>query len=256
MSTLESFYNSRILPPHHIMSIRTGEKFRNSPGIDADGFKEVRSSKTVRENPRSVIQNLPLRGHQMQSNCSVAKKPHYKEDCLPLAERNLMRVQTQSCSKHTKGSFKVGTIICAPLHEQDFNGRTKVVDQSITDSVYGRIHTKFRKMIIVSVFDQHYVVVPCYSHGGQGLDNKHAKEEFMSIQDHRSREKVTAQSGRPVLVTQQINSGIEPYHPKTVVHLARPYSRSYDTPCIMEGRIAKISITELTKAYRDSIAVV
>lgn len=215
---------------------------------------EVRSPRTVRETPRSVAHNLPLRGHPRQSNYSAVQKPYYKEGCLPAAERNQTRMQAQACNKHHKSSFKVGMIICAPLHEQDFNPQGNVVDQSITDSVYGRIHTKFRKQIIVALFDSHYVAVPCYSHGGRGLEHKQAKNEFMVVQDHRSQEKVAAESPRRILVTEQINSGVEPYHPKTAAHVARPYSRSYESPCIIEGKLQRLSITDLAKTYRDLIS--
>lgn len=70
--------------------------------------------------------------------------------------------------------FQRGLIIRGPLHEQDYQGAAEqstftVADKNVTDSRFGPIYTKVRKMIVVECYADHYIAVPCFTHNGHGL---------------------------------------------------------------------------------------
>ena len=87
-----------------------------------------------------------------------------------------------------KQVFRRGLIIRGPLHEQDYQGASSqsnytvaVTNNNRTESRFGPIHTKVRKMIVVECYQDHYIAVPLFTHGGRGLTNKRAPEEFIRL---------------------------------------------------------------------------
>ena len=87
-----------------------------------------------------------------------------------------------------KKVFRRGLIIRGPLHEQDYQGASSqsnytvaVANTNRTESRFGPIHTKVRKMIVVECYQDHYIAVPLFTHGGRGLTNKRAPEEFIRL---------------------------------------------------------------------------
>ena len=153
---------------------------------------------------------------------------------------------------HPRTSFRVGTIVRAPLHEQYkqlYTPNAPSVNNYVSESAFGQVHTKCRKLIIVALYEENYIALPLYSHEGKGLDNKRNKDEHVSIKDHRSSDKFVAQSRYKPLQTGFLEQGITTYLPNTTAHLTYPISRRYDHSCVIEGNLARTSSEYLLKLY-------
>ena len=159
-------------------------------------------------------------------------------------------------TRFPKDAFKPGVIFRAALHEEDFMGAAKESEITKTDSnrsetKYGPVYTKQRKMIVVAIHQDHYVAVPLYTHNGKGLSKKGKPDEYVSIRDHRTTGPFTKLSIHAPLVTEYMNSGIRLYDPRSSAHLAYPVSRKYTLPVIPEGCLDKISIKNLLRLYQN-----
>lgn len=141
-------------------------------------------------------------------------------------------------------------IIRAILHEQDYIATSKgsnitITDRNRTNSRYGPICTKWRKMIVLSKFEDHYLAIPLFTHNGNGLANKARPEEFVSIVDHRFKGDAPRQSRHDPLETEIISDGIELFDIKSTAHVTYALSRKYDLPVIKEGYLKKKSTNHL-----------
>ena len=145
-----------------------------------------------------------------------------------------------------RGEYSLGTIIRAPLHEEDLDGgtgasfpadmRESMMAKAISESPFGgAIHTKCRKLIVVALFDDHYIAVPVYSYNGNGIVRKHA-DEYVSVQDHRT-ELITPQSRHVVLYTAELEEHVDHYEPMSAAHFAFAVPRKYRLPVVYEGKL-------------------
>ena len=157
-------------------------------------------------------------------------------------------------------------IIRAPLHEQDSKGGQRrggmgssfatiaseatQAEKYITESRFGNIFTKVRKMIVVALHQDNYVAVPLYTHNGKGLINKAQPDEFVSVKDHRLRKEECKRLSRwDPLVTAYVKEGIDLFDPKSTAHVAYPVSRQYAIPVVVEGELKSSSIMVLQDLY-------
>lgn len=179
---------------------------------------------------------------------------NYKQSCLPTNERDplLTEVERNKGVRLTKEMFKPGMIIRCAHHEQDFvaggapgASDATLADKYRTDSKFGTIFTKYRKMIVVALYHDHYVAVPLYTHNGRGLEKKPKPDEFVSVQDHRVPGAFKALSVHQPVVTEQINDGVNKFHPKSTAHFTYPVSRKYGLPVIVEGQVRRVSLASL-----------
>lgn len=241
-----------------------------------DGFTLVSRPKVPLTNARPTY-NRPLNSYATTTSRSAAtlsranvyegstpKKSHYKQSCLPVEARDpfLLDVERNKGIKLPKETFKPGMIIRAVLHEPDFRGAAGAsdvtpatqADRFRTDSAYGPIYTKTRKMIVLATFQNNYIAVPLYTHNGQGLEGKTKPEEFVSVRDHRAPGSFTPLSMHHPLVTGHLNDGIEPFHVKTAVHITYPVSRKYTLPVVQEGRLNNESVQQLALLFSTYIS--
>ena len=118
-----------------------------------------------------------------------AKAESYlKQSCLPLEERDadLLEIERNKGRVYKKRAYRPGMIVRGLLHEQDYIATSKgsnitISDRNRTDSRYGPICIKWRKMIILGIFQDHYTAIPLFTHNGNGLANKQCPDEFVSI---------------------------------------------------------------------------
>ena len=144
---------------------------------------------------------------------------------------------------YPKNFYQVGMIIQAALHEDDFRATNSTMtedtipDKNITESVHGRIHTKYRKMIVIACYERNYIAIPLFTHNGRGLDNKNP-DEYVSVRDHRDRSAEFRElSKHGHLLTEYIHSGIRYLDPKSTAHITYPLSRKYDLAVVHEGHL-------------------
>ena len=150
----------------------------------------------------------------------------------------------------TKDMFALGMIIRTVHHEPDFTEgflNAMIADEYRTESKFGPICSKYRKMIVVVLYRDHYVAIPVYSHNGRGSEKRIDADELVSVQDHRLPPAVyQTQSPHTPLVTEQINTGVDLWHIKSAAHFTYPVSRKYNLPVIVEGTIGQVSLAKLT----------
>ena len=153
--------------------------------------------------------------------------------------------------------IKPGVIIRAPLHQQDFKGVSQdtevtaivqpVADHNVTRSKFGDIFTKFRKMIVIACYENHFVAIPMYTHNGVGLRYKKKPEEYISVKDHRSGENFRPLSKYGTLVTKYLSPAVMLYDPATTAHITYPVSRAYNIDCTPEGELDAESTKNLIR---------
>ncbi|KAL8736734.1 MAG: hypothetical protein Q9166_000100 [cf. Caloplaca sp. 2 TL-2023] len=191
-----------------------------------------------------------------RSAYSPPKKPYLKESCLPTEEQNKDLLEVEELKTHTlaKGDFKPGMIIRALIHEQDYEASSSRSNITVTDKYrsntkYGPIYTKCRKMIVLALFEDHYTAIPVFTHNGNGLNRKNKPEEFISIKDHRAKHEAPPLSLNGQLVTDQMFTGTQLFDVKSTAHVTHALSRKYDLPCVKEGCLAKKSSNHLIKLF-------
>lgn len=236
--------------------------------IIEDGFKVVSRSKLQTAKARTCNRSTQSsaivnpRSAAAASRANVYNGPtsinnsssHYKQSCLPADERDpaLFEAERNKGTTLPRESFKTGMVIRAVLHEPDFQRAAKAsditeADKCRTNTVHGAIYTKTRKMIVVATFKDNYIAVPLYTHNGRGLEGKTNPEEYISVQDHRVPGNLTPLSIHRPLVTEQLNDGIDFFHPKTAVHITYLVSRKYTLPVVKEGSLKRESVRFLSQ---------
>ncbi len=176
----------------------------------------------------------------------------FKAESLPFRNRAPSDARATQNVKMPKENFKAGMIIRALIHEPSYSGPSgassvTLADRYITESKFGIICSKYRKMIIIATYQDHYLALPIYTHNGRGLTFKSKPDEYVSVQDHRQSEPFTALSAHRPLLTQFLNPGIDPYDPKSTVHITYSVSRNYKLPVVHEGYLAPEATDQLVK---------
>lgn len=202
-------------------------------------------------------------------------------EILEIREYPLPRMNDISasiCCRFPKDEFLIGTIIKAPIHEEDFNWTPRPPSMEaleitnewgsyshsgistprtehkkarhITFSNWNDpIYTEVRFMIVIALFYDHYLAIPLYTHGGNGLAHKDNKWEYASIQDHRAPRSL--QEAKFVLHTEYMKPDCKHLLPESVAHIAYPVSRKYTLPVAPQGYLRKESKITLVSLFSD-----
>ncbi|KAL8757181.1 MAG: hypothetical protein Q9199_002405 [Rusavskia elegans] len=183
----------------------------------------------------------------------------YKQEFLPPAQQNpaLLEAEKNKGTKLPKHFFRPGTLFRAVLHDQDFTATSSgsqitVPDKHRTPSIHGPIYTKVRHMIVLALYEDHYIAIPLFTHNGTGLDKKVKKDEFVSIRDYRDKNPIPALSKHRPLKIELVNPGIALFDPKSTAHITYPLARKYDLPVIPEGSIALESLNYLITLFNQA----
>lgn len=187
-------------------------------------------------------------------------------------------ISASICCRFPKEEYLVGTIIKAPIHEEDFNWTPRppsMESLEITDeqgnyshsgvstlrtehkkkrhvtfsSWNDPIYTEVRFMIVIALFYDHYLAIPLYTHGGNGLAHKDNKWEYASVEDYR--EPRSLREAEYLLQTEYLKPDCKHLLPKSVAHIAYPVSRKYTLPVAPQGRLAEDSIITLVALFGD-----
>ncbi|MCJ1248486.1 hypothetical protein MMC30_005704 [Trapelia coarctata] len=166
----------------------------------------------------------------------------------------------------TKAQYKVGMIFRAAFHEPHRrNGNARAGNttdlstiqdpkmasmiQQTTSTALGNVHSKVRPMIVVGLYETHYVALPLYTHSGNGLQQVKNPLEYVSIRDHRSQEPFNKLSQWNPLVTGRMDEDTHLMQVKSTVHLTYPISRNYETEGTRMGFLDAQSTIYLTELY-------
>ncbi|KAF6228096.1 hypothetical protein HO133_007824 [Letharia lupina] len=173
-----------------------------------------------------------------------------------------------------KYEFKIGMIFRAPIHEEDYMGATAAAcsapsqlsiaasdmstasgfaknHQQMTD--FGAVYSENRFMVVVVLGTDTYIALPFYTHAGTGTAYKQAKDEYVSVQDHREPEKCIRQGRVDVVRTLVLKEHVKTLHEFTTAHLGNPVSRKYRLPIAHQGRLTDEDTESLVSLFKTWI---
>ena len=146
----------------------------------------------------------------------------------------------------------VRTIVCEMHKRQTKTSEKHKFQASIAPFHY--LYSTYRYFIVVKTFYEHYVVLPLWSFGRQGLRNKQSrfKEEFVGVRDHRCQGHYKNPSPRVrELVTEEMHCE-DMLFPESIVWVTRPQSLFYDLPLVSRiGYLDDGSTARLIGMYND-----
>ncbi|KAI4139089.1 MAG: hypothetical protein L6R39_006472 [Caloplaca ligustica] len=212
----------------------------------------LRSTNGTRQSPPSAA----ARSRQGVYENSTKPRSHYKQSCLPVEERDpqLVDIEANKGLSYDKSSFRPGLIVRGAVHEQDYIATSTgtnltITDRNRTNSAYGPLCSKHRKMIVLSLYQDHYIAIPLFTHNGNGLTYKSNPDEFVTVRDHRAQVRAPQQSGHEPLETEIMHRGIDLFDPKSTAHVTYTLSRRYELPVVMEGRLTASSLNKLVELF-------
>lgn len=250
--------------PTQILQNRTIAKLKSSAGSRVSRGSDGSSQ------PRTYNPNDPNdKKSRSRANFEILEIRNYP---LPRMED----ISATICCRFPKAEYVVGRIIKAAIHEEDFNwtARPASMEASEASGERGRyshsemstqwttqkkgrhitfsnwndpIYTEVRFMIIVALFYDHYLAIPLYTHGGNGLAHKDNKWEYASIQDHR--EPRSLREAEIVLHTEYLKPDCKHLLPNSVAHIAYPVSRKYTLPVAPQGHLNEESKRKLVQEF-------
>ena len=260
----ESDYPQRRDAPTHTLQNRAIARLKSTAGSAVSGGSNGSPQ------PRTYNPNDPNdKSSRSRGNFEILE---IRSHPLP----RMKDISATVCCRFPKEEFVLGTIIKAPIHEEDYNwtARPQSVEASEASKERGRysqsgistqwnthskgrhitfsnwndpIYTEVRFMIVVALFYDHYLAIPLYTHGGNGLARKENKWEYASIEDYR--EPRSLQEGGFLLHTEFLKPDCKHLLPKSVAHIAYPVSRKYILPVAPQGHLRQDSIVDLVKAF-------
>ena len=257
-------YTPRRNAPDHVLQDRAIAKLKLTAG-SVISRSSSGSCQTRAYNPN----NPDDKKSRSRTNFEILEIRNYP---LP----RMKEISATICCRFPKEEFQVGTIIKASIHEEDFNwtacppsmeasdimserGRyshsgmsnSRVPHQKgrhITFSTWNDpIYTEIRFMIVVALFYDHYLAIPLYTHGGNGLAHKDNKWEYASIEDYR--EPRSLREAGIVLHTEYLKPDCKHLLPKSVAHIAYPVSRKYTLPVAPQGHLREDSKRDLVNSF-------
>lgn len=207
-----------------------------------------------------VDQHHPLVGKSGPSAAAAARRNEYAprpagqskypaESSSPGNRNNGSSFRPKTnCFRLPKEAYRPGMIVRAAIHEPNLDqiGRSSItIDRSVTETFYGLVTSKMRKLIVIALYDDHYTAIPLYTHNGHGLSRKAKPNEYVSVRDHRRRGPFNALSVHKALVTEQLKPDVDLFDPVTTAHLTYSVSRPYILPVVHEGFLESASTEEL-----------
>ena len=147
-----------------------------------------------------------------------------------------------------RGILGSGYIIRVVHCELAFEG-AEYNDSDLVKTPGGDYCIKHRILIIVACYDDHFIALPLFTNSGNGLGKKRAKDEWVSLRDHRSQGAFEKLSIHDPIVTKELYDRVPLYRTNTVCHLAYPVARKFDHPATMEGRLDERSTKHLVELY-------
>ena len=165
---------------------------RSPPSVAANSRQSVYNGNNARTSPSGKVPSVIGHGAPGMPDRYVPPNAALGDRFTPYNTGNTtnrstaMQDGSRDRPRLPKEVFKRGLIIRGPLHEQDYQGTSSqsnytVADNNRTESRFGPIHTKIRKMIVVECYQDHYIAVPLFTHGGRGLTKKQAPHEFIRL---------------------------------------------------------------------------
>ncbi|MCJ1395160.1 hypothetical protein MMC18_008041 [Xylographa bjoerkii] len=216
------------------------------------------------------IARVPL-GHFSTTPSQISTGPSQVTATAPAAQAH--RIDPYTPAGHTGGrkrhlgpqknralernQYESGMMIAAPLHEAHFDDNVAAQsianhDPSTTQSRYGPVFHKQRPMIVVTMHENHYVAIPCFTYQGKGIEGKYP-DDHVSIHDHRRIAATVQQTKHLPLDTGYMYDNTDVMNPASVAHFAYPVCLKYGGYCERLGYLTMESRLRLMELYRQTI---
>ncbi|MCJ1394093.1 hypothetical protein MMC18_006971 [Xylographa bjoerkii] len=201
--------------------------------------------------PTSTFGRLALK--VPPSHAATARSSHYHNNNNTSTVANCQErgrhISTQNNRAVDRAEYKPGMIFYAMLHQEHWAGEDAPVDEAVTRSNNGIIHSKKRPFVVLFLYDAHYVSLPLLTHSGKGIGHR-VSDEYVSIYDPRSRDPMLQQTQHPVLWAKNMLPNTYPLKTASTVHLTFPIARSYSFESWREGYLDDQSTAQLISLYR------
>jgi len=184
---------------------------------------------------------------------------------LHIARSEYISMEGSDSTRHyefAKEDFELGSIIRAPMHEEDINRTPRSYATSgmseyqashirshISHTPHGAVYSESRFLIVVEKFASRYTAIPLFTYQGTGLRYKEDRSEYVSIQDHRYPGTSKGEAPHSVL-TEYLADSVKAMRPTSVAHLGAPVSRPYKLHVKYQGRLTDRDTKLLVKLYR------
>ena len=167
----------RCLPRQHSPTREDGFiTVTRSNSIRASKVNDLRAPSRMNSNKRlnplratdvnPVAQRLVAAAGRSEIYKPKSGSSYYKQSALPADQRDpvLLAIETNRGGVFPKDKFKPGMIIRAAMHEQDFHGTAgaslvTLADKYRSDTKFGPIYTKYRKLVVIALYESHYIAV-------------------------------------------------------------------------------------------------
>lgn len=158
---------------------------------------------------------------------------------------------------YTREHFRPGTIINANHFEEAWNHNpaASYAETLVVGNAGEKICTKRRYMIVIAQNDSCYTTVPIFTFQGQGISQKSAKHEYVSVRDHKIGPKdFLPLSDHAPLVTKYLKDPVW-IREESTAWVAYPVSRQYFLPVTLTGRLDEVSTQGLIELYQKLMGV-
>ncbi|KPM42856.1 hypothetical protein AK830_g3670 [Neonectria ditissima] len=147
------------------------DDFRSPPSRRQIGFPGLPYDETESV-AYSRPSSKPIRRYRQRFTGGFVNRRRTLEAYTTLASgRSMAARMRESDFRSNSKDLKIGTIISTPHHTQ---GREDFVDPNNPNqawSPFGPVHSKYRKMVVVEGWGEHYNCLPIYTYNGRGLDS-------------------------------------------------------------------------------------
>jgi hypothetical protein len=116
-----------------------------------------------------------------------------------------------------------------------------------------KVVRKCRPLIIVGQKEDHYICLPLYTYGGQGIEHKKNPQDYCLVQDAALDRQVSPWSPHPSLMANfHSDSNGEPLlniTDKSYIKLTEPVCKQYESRVLLLGELERQSLTKLLPLY-------
>lgn len=174
---------------------------------------------------------------------------------------------------HDRSSLPPGTIISAPVHSQSSYDLVNPDDPNHSLTGFGPVLSKYRKMVVVEVWNEHCICIPMYSYGGKGITNnrsRSASSEYVDIRDINDEDgQELTQTEHPPLLGMRDNDWPCTnafINKSSILKVTETIPHHFNQRCSIEGRLRDEDVSRLiglhlqwkikaSQAYLESLKI-
>ncbi|CZR67843.1 uncharacterized protein PAC_17742 [Phialocephala subalpina] len=171
---------------------------------------------------------------------------------------------TRHGREELREALKPGTVIYATMHNEDFVKPEDIMSPDRHQSlsyIGGWVYSKKRKFIVIKQYTRHFIALPIYTNGGQGLAaHQDELDDWIGVRDSTAENPPASESNHANVIYTMLEAHRHRPEPwfhmlnKSHAKLTHPASFRSDVECEIEGHIAdEKDVARLIKLfYKDA----